>query len=186
MRQTVDFTAVQGVQHQHRQCKIIYIIILLGYFQLNAVMLMNFRKNRNSMGRHSILRIFQHFPNFRLYKKAVGSDFLIGISKSIQPDNRCSFLSEKIQIVADEFLGCRGCYIKVNLLLVKGTPYLLCAAVAKGDLYIWSARLALVDEIHILLGRLSIWPEVLISNKQIRIFRIILFSKEVLEIRGLL
>lgn len=95
--QAIYIAAEQGVQYQHRQREIVHIIIVIGDFELNGVMLVDFGQYGYVVRIQNIGTLFQRFPNFRLNKEAVGADFFVGIGKSIQADDGGALFAQKFR-----------------------------------------------------------------------------------------
>ena len=183
--QAIYIAAEQGVQHQHRQRKIVNIIIVFGDFQLDGVMLMNFGQHGYVVRIQNIGTLFQRFPNFRLNKEAVGADFFVGIGKSIQADDGGALFAQKFEVVFNEFFGNGMGNIQIHLLLIKSTPYFFAGAVGKFSHAVRRARFAFVNQVNLFVGRLAVRPELFIADKQVAPFGIVFFLLEVLEIRRL-
>ncbi len=72
-----------------------------------------------------------------------------------------------LQVAAKELLRRLTLTVDVDLLFIKGTPYLFLTAICKMGDDIGCSRFSLIDLVHLFLGGLPAFPEIFVADKQI-------------------
>lgn len=119
--------------------------------------------------------IFQEVPRCPVLQKAGSSRSFYSIGKSIQADKRCTVSGQPAKIFFQKALSFLCLHVKVDLFLSKSTPDCLLGLIPKLCHNIRCSGLPLINSIRFCLGWHSIFPKILIANKQSSVWRLILF-----------
>ena len=138
-------------------------------------MFMDLRKDLSAFLCSNFRTSFKKFPDVRFYKKAGSSRSFYSISKSIQADKRCTVSGQPAKIFFQKAFSFLCFHVKVNLFLSKGTPDRFLCLIPKLCHNIRSSGFPLINSIRFCLGWHSIFPKILIADKQSSVWRLILF-----------
>lgn len=147
-------------------------------------MLMDFGKDRHTIGLQDFHCVFQHLPNFGFYEEAVRIQFLDGIGECVQTDDRSSFIRQETKRILDE-LACRfGLHIQINLLFRERAPDFFRCAVFEVSVHERRFRFAfVVDQIDVRFSRSVLRPIVIVADEVVLVRRLFFFLQEVQVIR---
>ena len=138
-------------------------------------MFMDLRKDLGTFFSCNFRTSSKKFPDVRFYKKAGSSRSFYSIGKSIQADKRCTVSGQPAKIFFQKALSFLCLHVKVDLFLSKSTPDCLLGLIPKLCHNIRCSGLPLINSIRFCLGWHSIFPKILIADKQSSVWRLILF-----------
>ena len=134
---------------------------------------MDLRKDLGTFFSCNFRTSFKKFPDIRFHKKAGSSRSFHSISKSVQADKRCTVSGQPAKIFFQKALSFLCLHVKVDLFLSKGTPDCLLGLIPKLCHNIRGSGLPLINSIRFCLGWHSIFPKILITDKQSSVRRLI-------------
>ena len=180
---------VERVQHHDGQREVIDPVALVGDLHLDAVVLVDLGEDHRGVGAlgpvEDALHGAEQLPGVRLDEEAVGADPLRGVREGVKPHDRGVVRRHVLERLAEEALRALGAHVDVDLLVAERAPDLLGGAVRELRVDVGGARLALVDEVDLLLGRLATGPEVLVADEEVRELGRVLLGEKVLEVGAL-
>ena len=138
-------------------------------------MFMDFRKDLSAFLCSNFRTSFKKFPDVRFHKKAGSSRSFYSISKSIQADKRCTVSSQPTKIFFQKAFPFLRFHVKVDLFLSKGTPDRFLCLIRKLCHNIRGSGFTLINSICFCLAWHSIFPKILITDKQSFVRRLIFF-----------
>ena len=114
-------------------------------------------------------------PDVRFYKKAGSPRSFHSIGKSVQADQGGTVSGQPAKIFFQKVFSFLCLHVKVDLFLSKSTPDCLLGLIPKLCHNIRCSGLPLINSIRFCLGWHSIFPKILIADKQSSVWRLILF-----------
>ena len=165
------FAAVKSVQHQHRQSEIIDRVAFFCDFLLDRIMLMDFGKDRHTIGLQDFHCVFQHLPNFGFYEEAVRIQFLDGIGECIQADDRSSFIRQETKRILDELARRFGLHVQIDLLFRERAPDFFRCAVFEVSIHERRFGFAFVNQIDVRFSRSVLRPIVVVADEVVLVGR---------------
>ena len=145
-------------------------------------MLVNLRQDFCTLCFDCLFNVIEQFPDVRFYKETTGIRFLNCISECIQTNDSCTMMAHIHQCLLDELLGSIFPYVQINLFFAERAPDFFFAAVCKFCFDVRSTWLSLVNQVHLLLCRFSVLPEIRIADEEIFIRRLVFLLQEILKI----